>query len=149
MSPIIVNLIKSGIPKEALYILLIIPVIATLVIIARQVIGIVTFDLYILAFCIIALISIGAMNGIIILAIIIIFDTIVRYLLKPINMHYIAKTAISISVISLVIIYFLYFLNTIIGLHPKISIYPILILILLTNSLSSNNVFELYYLREA
>ncbi|MCL4392844.1 hypothetical protein M1145_01735 [Patescibacteria group bacterium] len=140
MNPIILSLIKTGIPTETLYILLLIPIIATLIIIARQVIGIITFDLYIVAFSVISLIAIGSIYGIIILAIIIIFDTIIRYLIKPINMHYIAKTAISISIISLIIIYFLYLLKSTFGINSSMPIYPILILILLTNSLSSNKI---------
>ena len=140
MNTIILSLIKSGIPKETLYILLIIPIIATLVIIARQIIGIITFDLYILAFSIISLIAIGSIYGILILIIIFIFDTIIRYLLKPINIHYIAKTAISISIISLLIIYFMYFIKNTVGINTALPIYPILILILLTNSLSSNKI---------
>ncbi len=140
MNTIILSLIKSGIPKETLYVLLIIPIIATLVIIARQIIGIITFDLYILAFSIISLIAIGSIYGILILVIIFIFDTIIRHLLKPVNIHYIAKTGISISIISLLIIYFMFFIKNTVGINTSLPIYPILILILLTNSLSLNKI---------
>ena len=140
MNTIILSLIKSGIPKETLYVLLIIPIIATLVIIAKQIIGIITFDLYILAFSIISLIAIGSIYGILILVIIFIFDTIIRHLLKPVNIHYIAKTGISISIISLLIIYFMFFIKNTVGINTSLPIYPILILILLTNSLSLNKI---------
>ncbi len=130
-------LIQSGINQNALYILLAIPVIALFIVFIRQIIGFETFNLYITVVSILAFFATGLLYGIFFVLYILIFEIILRYLIKNFTLHHTAKEALTISFISFAIIASLYSAHALFNYHHEVSIYAILILMLLGESLAT------------
>ncbi|MHB8362332.1 MAG: 7TM domain-containing protein [Patescibacteria group bacterium] len=133
-------LIQSGINQNALYILLAIPVVALFIVFIRQVIGFETFNLYMTVLSIIAFFSTGLLYGIFFVLYILIFEIILKYLIKNFTLHHTAREALTISFISFAIIASLYSVHAIFNYHHQISIYAILILMLLGESLATMKI---------
>ncbi len=133
-------LIQSGISQNTLYILLAIPVVALFIVFIRQIIGFETFNLYITILSILAFFSTGLLYGIFFVLYILIFEIILKYLIKNLTLHHTAKEALTISFISFAIIGALYSVHVIFNYHHSISIYAILILMLLGESLATMKI---------
>lgn len=125
-------LVNSGVPIHNVYMILILPIIATLIAIARQVVGIKTFGIYTPTIITLAFLSTGLVYGLILFSIIVIIGTLVRVLGKRLRFLYIPRIAVLLSIVSLSIL-----LTYIIGMSLgnkhliDISILPILLLIVL------------------
>ncbi len=127
-----VNLLVSyGIPDNTIALLLLLPVIATVVAIMRQVIGVTTFGIYTPSIITLSFLIIGIYAGLLTLLTAIIIGSIARPLLNKIRMLFIPKMAIVITLVTFVL--FLVIISSIsLGLFDatflSIAIFPMLIL---------------------
>lgn len=133
-------LLRNGIQEHTLFILLAVPIAATIILFARDIIGIQSFNLYTTVIAVLAFASTGLFLGITITILILIFDYIVRYFIKDLKLHYASKVAIVISIVALSIILSLYISHSAFNLNTHISVYSMLILLLLADSLSFTKI---------
>ena len=125
-------LINRGVSVNTVFLILMLPIIATLVAFSRQIIGIKTFGIYIPTILTITLATTGLKEGLIILVMILCIGTIARMVLKKLRLLYLPRVALVLTLVSFAMLILLsastYFrtLNLI-----GVSIFPILILIVL------------------
>ena len=123
-------MISQNVPAETIELILIFPIIATIIVIARQVIGIKAFGIYTPALVALSFISTGLKYGIFLFLMILLTGTASRLVLKRFRLLYLPRVAIMLSVVSVTILLIL-----IIGGYfnkkgfAEVSIFPILILI--------------------
>ena len=125
-------MLDSGISQETIILLLMIPVLATLIAFIRQVIGIKAFGVYSPLITAFAFWGTGLKYGTIFFIIILITATLVRFLVKKLRLLYLPRIAIVLTTVSIAMI-ISFILISILGQNGllKISIFPILILIML------------------
>jgi hypothetical protein len=130
VSPIVNYFVDQGVPMETVVLLLIFPVIATLIALFRQVIGIKAFGIYTPSIVIFALLAIGIKYGIVIFVSVILVGMLARYLLRKLRILYLPRVAITVSIVALAILGVLVFGGSQqrTGL-AAVSIFPLLIMI--------------------
>ncbi|MBD3299739.1 MAG: hypothetical protein GF347_00100 [Candidatus Moranbacteria bacterium] len=122
--------IDQKVPVETVELILIFPIIATVIVIARQVMGIKAFGIYTPSLVALAFISTGLKYGIFLFLMILITGTATRLIVRRFRLLYLPRVAIMLTVVSITIL-----LMLIIGGYFKmtgfasVSIFPILILI--------------------
>jgi len=132
MSYTINYMVNKGVPINTIFLILIIPVIATIIAVFRQVIGIKAFGLYIPTILTLAFLVTGIKYGLIIFVIILIVATLIRYLLKFLRILYLPRMAIVLTATAFAI-----FIMFALGAYTQrtgfiaISIFPILIIAIL------------------
>jgi len=131
--PIISFFIREGVPLKTVILILMLPLIATLIALLRQVFGVKAFGIYtplIITFAFLA--TNGIRYGIFIFVSVILSGMIMRFILKPFRLLYLPRVAIMISVVAMVIIIMLTLGGSLkrTGL-AAVSIFPILIMITL------------------
>lgn len=131
VSPLIHFFLSKGVPLDTAVLILMLPIIATLIVFLRQVIGLKAFGIYtplIVTFAFLA--TNGIKYGITIFIAIILTGMLMRFVLKPFRLLYLPRVAIMLTVVSLFILGILVlggdFHRT--GL-AAVSIFPILIMI--------------------
>ncbi len=131
MSSFVNILIDQGIPDNTIALLLLLPVIATVVAIMKQVVGITTFGIYTPSIITLSFLVIGMHAGLLTLLAAIIVATAARTVLKKVRMLFIPKMAIVITLVSLTLLLLLIASNYL-GLFDakfiSIAIFPMLIL---------------------
>ncbi|HAZ16879.1 MAG: hypothetical protein A3H59_00855 [Candidatus Jacksonbacteria bacterium RIFCSPLOWO2_02_FULL_43_9] len=125
-------LINRGVSVNTVFLILMLPIIATIVAFSRQIIGIKTFGIYIPTILTITLATTGLKEGLIILAMILCIGTIARMVLKKLRLLYLPRVALVLTLVSFAMLALLsastyYRTLNLIG----VSIFPILILIVL------------------
>ncbi|MAG44472.1 hypothetical protein CL633_01120 [bacterium] len=125
-------MLEKGISQETIILLLMIPILATLIAFIRQVIGIKAFGVYGPLITAFAFWGTGLKYGTIFFIIILITATLVRFLVKKLRLLYLPRIAIVLTIVSITMI-ISFILISILGQNGflKISIFPILILIML------------------
>ncbi|PIP26393.1 MAG: hypothetical protein CO140_04725 [Candidatus Moranbacteria bacterium CG_4_9_14_3_um_filter_40_7] len=131
--PIISFFIREGVPLKTVILILMLPLIATLIALLRQVFGVKAFGIYtplIITFAFLA--TNGIRYGIFIFVAVILSGMIMRFVLKPFRLLYLPRVAIMISVVAMVILIMLTLGGSLkrTGL-AAVSIFPILIMITL------------------
>jgi hypothetical protein len=131
--PIIGFFIREGVPFETVILILMLPIIATLIALLRQVFGIKAFGIYtplIITFAFLA--TNGIRYGIFIFAAVILSGMVMRFALKPFRLLYLPRVAIMISAVAVIILIILTLGGSLkrTGL-AAVSIFPILIMITL------------------
>ncbi|MFC1721872.1 7TM domain-containing protein [Patescibacteria group bacterium] len=132
MSYTINYMVNKGVPINTIFLILIIPVIATIIAIFRQVIGIKAFGLYIPTILTLAFLVTGIKYGLVIFVSILIVATLIRYLLKFLRILYLPRMAIVLTATAIAI-----FVMFALGAYTQrtgfivISIFPILIIAIL------------------
>ena len=131
--PIISFFIREGVPLKTVILILMLPLIATLIALLRQVFGVKAFGIYtplIITFAFLA--TNGIRYGIFIFVAVILSGMIMRFILKPFRLLYLPRVAIMISVVAMVILIMLTLGGSLkrTGL-AAVSIFPILIMITL------------------
>jgi hypothetical protein len=128
-------LIHEGVPLHNIYMILLIPIIATLIALMRQIIGIKTFGIYTPTIITLAFLSIGMWYGLMLFSIIMFVGTLTRLVGKRLRFLYVPRMAILLIIVSLAII------GTYIGgiyfgaeRLAGVSILPILLLIILAEN---------------
>ncbi len=131
-------LVNTGVPIYNIYMLLLIPIITTLITIARQIIGIKTFGLYTPLLITFAFLFLGIIYGLLLFAIIMTIGTLTRLFLKKLRFLYIPRMSILLIIVSLSIL-FVYVIGIYLGSQRliNISILPILLLIILSENFVS------------
>jgi len=131
MSYFVNLLINNGIPDNTIALLLLLPVIATVVVFMKQIIGITTFGIYTPSIITLSFLIIGLPTGLLILVIAVGIGAIMLPLLGKVRMLFIPKMAIVITVVSL-ILFLVLILSNQWGLFNaeflSLAIFPMLIL---------------------
>lgn len=142
--PLVNFFIHSGIPLETVYLLLMLPVIATLVAFSRQIIGVKAFGIYtpsIITFAFLAFGDKGLKYGVAIFLAVLGVGILSRYLLRYFRLLYLPRVAITLSIISLTILGILA-----LGASLKrtglaaVDIFPLLIMITLTEKFVATQI---------
>jgi hypothetical protein len=133
ISPLINLFIHQGVPLETIHLVLVLPIIATLIVFLRQVLGIKAFGIYtplLITFAFLA--TNGLRYGIAIFASVVLVGMLSRFLLKPLRILYLPRVAIMLSIVAVFMLIFLAFGGSLrrTGL-AAVSIFPILIMITL------------------
>jgi hypothetical protein len=131
--------VKSGVPANTVILILILPVLATAVVFFRHVVGVPSLAMLLPIALSITLVATGLAAGLILLLTIVLSSTLARIILKKIRIMQFAKMALTIFIVSVGILATLT-ASTQIGILAvtQISIFPVLLLILL-----SQNIVEL------
>ena len=132
MSYTINFLINRGVSTDNIYLMLILPVIATVIAFARQFLGVKTFGIYTPTIITLSLLATGLKYGLTIFLVILVVATMIRLLLKRFRLLYLPRMAIVLTVVAFAILTMfvagaLTSRTGIIGL----SIFPILVMIII------------------
>lgn len=136
--------VHAGVPLETVYLLLMLPVIATIVAFSRQVIGVKAFGIYtpsIITFAFLAFGEKGLKYGIAIFLAVLGVGILSRYILRYFRLLYLPRVAITLSIISLTILGILA-----LGASLKrtglaaVDIFPLLIMITLTEKFVATQI---------
>lgn len=122
-------MISQGIPSNTIVLLLMLPIIATIIAILKQVVGITTFGLYTPSIITLSFLALGLKFGLVILFIIIITGAAVRKLLDRFHLLHIPRIAIVLTFSTLIILLTLA-LGTYLGISSiaTIAVFPMLIM---------------------
>ena len=131
----IANAVNSGVPANTIVLLLLLPIVATVIAVTRQVIGIRGFGIFLPAALSVTFVAIGPILGIVLFLVIVAISTIVRVLTRKLKLklQYLPRMAMILWFVSFGILGIL-FASPWIG-YPalkNVSIFPVLVLTLLT-----------------
>lgn len=126
-------MVARGVPLDTIYLILILPVIASLVAFSRQVIGFKALGIYTPSIIAVLFLALGLKYGLAIFLITLFVGTLGRLLARKVRLAYLPKMAIVITLVGLGIFAF-FLVGSMLGKNGLvgISIFPILIMILLT-----------------
>lgn len=135
--------IQNGLPANIVVLVLMFPLVASLIAFARHVIGLRGFGIYAPAVLSVAFVSTGIPLGIMMFIFVILVAAMIRKLNNKLNLPYLPKTAlllwgISIAVLALLIVAGNFDLTFLM----KISIFPLLIIILLSENFMETQLFS-------
>lgn len=144
MHPAIAFFVEAGVPLETTYLLLMLPVIATLVAFFRQIIGIKAFGIYtpsIITFAFLAFGEKGLKYGIAMFLAVIGVGMLSRFVLRPFRLLYLPRVAISLSIVAIAILFLLALGATLqrTGL-ASVDIFPLLIMITLAEKFVATQI---------
>jgi hypothetical protein len=125
-----VNLmIAQGIPSNTIVLLLMLPVIATIIALLKQVIGITTFGLYTPSIITLSFLALGLKFGLLILVVIIVTGAGLRKMLEHVRLLHIPRIAIVFTISTLILLLMLA-LATYLGVSElaTIAVFPMLIM---------------------
>lgn len=124
--------VSEGVPANTLILILLFPLIASVVVFARHIIGLKSFGIFTPALLSVAFLSTGLVIGIFLFSFIIFISSLARYLLKKVKIQYMPRMAIFMWTVSMSI-FFVLMASPMLGREELITIgiFPILILILL------------------
>lgn len=130
--------VKQGVPANTIVLILLFPLVAAIISGSRHLIGIRGFGIFLPAVLSVVFVSTGIINGLFLFLTIIVVATGARMILRKMKLQYLPRMALLLWSVSLGVLGLLFFapkinLNTIVTL----SIFPILILILLTENFIS------------
>lgn len=126
-------LINQGVSPDSLFLLLILPIVATIIAFGRQVVGIRAFGIYVPSIITLTFVTTELKYGLIIFLVLLITATLTRLAARRLRLLYMPRMAIVLSVVAFAIFLMLIassYLN-----QPgflSISIFPILVMIILT-----------------
>lgn len=132
MSYTINYMVNNGVPINTIFLILMIPIIATIIAFSRQVVGIKAFGLYIPTILTLAFLVTGLKYGLAIFVAILVVATLVRIVLKYLRILYLPRMAMVLTATALAI-----FVMFAVGAYSNrtgfiaISIFPILIIAIL------------------
>lgn len=97
-------IIDNGLPQETVVFLLLLPIAATIIAFARQVVGIKGFGIYTPLIISLAFLATGLKIGLSFFAVIILVGTLVRFLVKSIALLYLPRMAIVLTCVAIAIL---------------------------------------------
>lgn len=97
-------IIQSGVPRETIIYILMLPIIATIVALVRQVIGFKTFGIYIPSILTIIFVSTGLVPGLTIFLAVLISGFFVRWFFSRFRLLYLPRMALMLTVVSVIIL---------------------------------------------
>lgn len=133
MSYLISFLINKGVAQNTIFLILVLPIIATIISFARQIIGVKAFGIYVPSIIALTFLEVNLRWGLFIFLILLLAGTLMRLIARKLKLLYMPRMAIVLTLVSLTIFAMFcaggYFEKT--GLL-SISIFPIIIMIILT-----------------
>lgn len=128
--------VKEGVPANTIILILLLPLLATVMVFIRHIIGLPSLELFVPIAFSITLVSTGVWAGAILLATIILASTVARFVLKRVKIMQLPKMALSIFIVSIFVLISLT-ASAYLGLLTvtQLSIFPVLILILLAEKI--------------
>ena len=127
-------MILRGISEDALVLILMLPIIATVIAFARQVVGIKGFGIYTPLIIAFAFWAIGIIYGLVVFLVIILIGSLMRFLVKKIRLLYLPRMAIVIIGVTIAIL-LLIFIATYFGqvhlMDSMLSVFAVLVMITL------------------
>ncbi len=123
-------LVNRGVPINSIILILMLPVVATIIALFRQIIGIKAFGIYTPSIITLSFLALGLKYGLIVFFVILIVGTIVRFFIRKIKILYLPAMAIILIIVTLAILILLWvgaFYNKTNIL--TLSVFPILIMI--------------------
>lgn len=132
MSILVDFMINQGVPVNTITLILLLPIIATLIAIARQLIGIKAFGIYTPSIITLAFLAVGLQYGLLIFLAVLLTGSLTRFALKKLRLLFLPRMAIVLTAVALAMIALLavaaeFHIQALIA----ISIFPILIMITL------------------
>lgn len=133
MSHAMAYMINNGVPANSLFLILMLPVLATIIAIGRQFVGIKAFGIFAPTVIALSFLATGLKYGLAIFAVVTIVGTLARLFARKLRIMYMPRMAIVLSIVAMSI-----FLMFLIGAYTDrvgfiaISIFPILIMTVLT-----------------
>jgi len=125
-------LINRGVSVDTIFLILLLPIVATLIAFARQLVGIKALGIYIPTILTLIFVAIGLGSGLVLLLLILLTGTVARIILKRLRLLYLPRMALVITIVSVVILGMFYLSVKIPHLtFMSVSIFPILMLIML------------------
>lgn len=135
--------VSKGLPANIIVLLLLFPLVVSIIAASRHVIGLRGFGIYIPAVLSVAFVSTEIITGIIIFAAVLLAATITRRLVKDLNLPYLPRTAMILWGVSVFILILLIISSKFeIFQLLTISIFPILIIIILTENFMNSQLFN-------
>lgn len=133
--------VKAGVPSRTIILILLLPMLATIIAFIRHVVGLPSIGLLVPIALSITLLSTGITAGLILLASIILGSTFARILLKKLRIMQLPKMALSMFIVSIVILTAIT-VSAMAGILVvrQLSIFPVLLLILLSEQIISVQV---------
>ena len=128
--------VKSGVPASTVVLILLLPLLATIVLFFRHVVGVPSLAMILPIALSITLLATGLTVGLILLAAIILSSTMARLILKKIRIMQLSKAALTVFLVALSTLVVLS-VSAFAGIVAvtQISIFPVLLLILLSQNL--------------
>ena len=134
-------LVNNGVPLNTLYFLLILPLIATIVAFARQVVGVKAFGIYAPSLVAVSFLATGLGYGLLVFLLVLGIGTLGRLAARKIKLMYMPRMAIVLSIVSFSILGLLFagiiFNQT--GLL-LVSVFPVLIMVIITEKFLSAQI---------
>ncbi len=132
MSYAVNYLVNKGISARDIVLILMLPVIATIIVLFRQILGIKTLGIYIPSILTLAFLAVGLKYGLAVFFVVLVTATVVRWILKRARLLYLPRMAIVLTIVALAIL-FTFILGARFGKTGFISmsILPMLAMILL------------------
>ena len=135
--------VAAGMPANIIVLLLIFPIIASIVALSRHVIGLKGFGIYIPSVLSVAFVSTGIITGVIIFMAVLLSSIVTRSLVKRFKLPLLPRTAmllfgVSTAMLALLLIGSVYNVDLVLN----ISIFPLLIIILLTENFMETQLFS-------
>jgi len=137
----IAYMVNQGVPLNTIYLLLILPVIATILSFTRQFIGLKAFGIYTPAIIALSFLGTGIGYGLLIFIVVLLIASLGRIMARKLGLLYLPRMALILIIVSLTIFVLLLLGATFkdVGLIT-ISIFPILILIVLAEKFVSAQI---------
>jgi len=130
-----------GVPLDTIRLLLILPIVVTLIAFFRQVVGIKAFGIYTPSLITFAFLIVGLKYGIAVYVSVIVVGILTRYILKHVRLLYLPRVAITLTLISFVMIAILYFGASLQRTgFANVSIIPLIIMIVLVEKFVATQI---------
>ncbi len=138
-------MINKGVPINSLYLILMLPVMATIIAAGRQMIGIKAFGIFAPTVIALSFLATGIKYGVTLFIAIIIIGTIARLIARKFRLLYLPRMAIVLSILALSI-FAMFFVGAVFNKTGfiAISIFPILIMTVLTEHFVSVQIEQGY-----
>ena len=135
--------VEMGLSANIIVLLLLFPLVASIIAASRHIVGLRGFGIYIPAVLSVAFVSTEIVTGIIIFVAVLFGDTITRAIVKKFNLPYLPRTATILWGVSIFILLLL-ILSSKLAIFQllTISIFPILIIIILTENFMNSQLFN-------
>lgn len=141
MSQVVQYMTTHGVPELSLVFFLMLPIAATLLTFARQVLGVKAFGIYIPLITTLAFLATGIKYGVFLFVVIVLVGTLLRFILKRTRLLYLPRMAITLITI-IICIYIIFAAAIYFGKNNfvQISVFPVLILITLSEKFIATQI---------
>lgn len=135
--------IANGLPANIIVLLMLFPLIASIIAFGRHIVGLKGFGVYIPAVLSVAFVSTGIIVGILIFFAVLLAATIARRVVKRLRLPLLPRTAMLLWVVTFLILVLLMVASWVnISALLSVSIFPLLIIMLLTENFMSTQLFN-------